>query len=203
MIDERVKSIRSYSDPKNWPRPELPTKRVTKNKQVFQDGMLVAANVAKDSDGRALFGKVDPDFRDGGWIKRLCQLCGNRIALSDWLVFPGEFDAWGYKEVPLHVECARYSILVCPHIRKKQAFMGVSVCKKFGYRLCTPPLFEDDWAVPSWDGLRDWEKLGLSFAHDIQYKDDGSAFCATCPEQSNNKNMGIMTIPEFIFWSAA
>jgi hypothetical protein len=197
---ESVEDLRTYVDSLDLgSKAEIPD-RVTKKNRVFQKGMLIPYNTMRDENGVALFGKVDSDKVHKAWVDRECQLCGYRIAKDDWCVFPGAFGLWKFQEAPLHVECARYSLLVCPHIIKNRAFIGVSICKKYVVVECEPPDWNDPGCVPVWDGIKDWEKFSFEFGHSLDYNvRTKTTTCRTCPE--TNEQLPHMTYDEFMKWS--
>jgi hypothetical protein len=114
---------------KTLPRPVLP-KRIPKKDQRWHKGLFVAANV-RHVGGVPLFGQVNSDWVIEAQIKRLCQLCGQHISKDLPAVFPGGPNEYKYEEAPLHIECARYSMLVCPRILSRRDTFTFHVCKTY------------------------------------------------------------------------
>lgn len=109
------------------PRPVLPAR--IKNPR-WHKGLLVAANVAVIND-EPVFGKVNSDWVRMAMEKRLCQLCGMKVALREPCAFPGDPTEWEHVEAPLHIECARYSMLVCPRILSRRTSFTFSICSRY------------------------------------------------------------------------
>lgn len=66
-----------------------------------------------------------PEFRYQDWKKRkacldhsLCSVCGNRLHAKSFWFITGPFGLHNrvVSDAPMHEECARYSINVCPHL---------------------------------------------------------------------------------------
>jgi ribosomal protein S14 len=177
---------------------ELPD-RVYKKDRKFYKGMFIAANV-RVVDGIPLFGQVNSDKVLEMQHKRQCQLCGRKISLQDWCVFPGGALDYKYQEAPLHIDCARYSLQVCPHILSKQDKFVMSVCRRYDVVDFEPPMWRDPGAVPHWSRLSPWQSFSLTMAHETkeQKKDsEGLTVCDNC----GSPNAGRMTYDEFMKWS--
>ena len=178
------------------PRVDVPSRI---RKPEFKDGMLIARNVRRADTGEPEFGKVDSDWvEEMGQKRRHCQLCGLRIAKTDWCVFPGKFGLMKYQEAPLHTDCARSSLTHCPHILKNRGDFGVTVCLNYVVVEFAPPMWLDPGCVPTGDGVAKSKKkqLILSFAHDLHYE-NGKTVCKTC----NGDSLQEMTWAEFMRWS--
>lgn len=167
-------------------------------KPEWQGGMLVAANVKRGEDGRALFGQVDSDVVWNMIENRLCQTCGERIAKNDWVCFIGALHLYKFTEAPQHVECARYSIQVCPHLWKNKSEIGVSVCVDYEVIDFVPPHWPDPGVCPNYKRLKDWQRMSLAIAHDFFMREDGKERCRNHPD---NEDLGKMTFDEFLKWS--
>jgi hypothetical protein len=180
--------------PDEWPVPVVPDR--IKKPEWFK-GLLVAANVAREEDGTPIFGKVNPEAVLEMQEKRLCQLCGKRIALNDWCVFIGSTMLYKYQEAPLHVECARYSSLVCPRLRGGAADIEFTLCKKYKIVEFEPPLWQDPGVIPLPPTKRSGSWLGLTFAHNLVMGSDMKYQCLTCKSQQQNR----MSYNEFLRWT--
>jgi len=170
-------------------RPELPD-RVSKKDRIYYKGMFVAANVKWNNDHtKPLFGQIDDDKVIDMIANRKCQLCGKRIAKDQFACFPGRFQLGTYSEAPLHIECCRYALSVCPMILRVKDDFGVAVCRDYYVR--------GGMVVPVWYRLPNWMQLVLSLAHKPERTDDGVR-CSTCGADS----LGDMNYEEFMAWSA-
>lgn len=171
--------------------------RVTK--PVYHQGLLVAANT-KTREGVPAFGEVDSEFVLRAWKERLCQLCGKRIAKTDWVIFPGAHGSWKFQEAPLHIDCCAYSFLKCPNILRKRATYGVMFCRN--YELIG--VEENDWrdtcAIPVQKGMTQRNTVGLWFGHgELEYEPGTykAIGCSTC----DWKGLVWMNFDEFLKWS--
>lgn len=64
-------------------------------------------------EGHARLGRIDPGRAIRAHEHSLCNVCGHVV--GDRLIFVGgAAEPQAYTEAPLHKECARYSLLVCP-----------------------------------------------------------------------------------------
>lgn len=116
------------------PRPVLPRripKKVAQAPHRWHKGLFVAANVRMAASGEPLFGQVNSEWVTWAMINRVCQLCGQHISKSIPLILPGGPNDIEYTEAPLHVECARYSMLVCPRILSRRSTFTFFVCKDY------------------------------------------------------------------------
>lgn len=180
--------------PDVWPTPVVPSRI---RKPEWYKGLLVAANVGRDEDGTPRFGKVNADKVIDMQDRRICQLCGYKIAQRDWCVFPGSWTLLKYEEAPLHVECARYSCLVCPNLRNNADKIEFSVCKKYTVVEFEPPNWVDPGCIPLCPPKGSTARTLLSFAHQLIVNNDGETECLTCRSQSLNR----MSYREFLMWS--
>jgi len=76
---------------------------------------------ADDNDGEPAFAVLDPQRVLRSLCDRLCGICGQ--ALDYWIAFVGgdlslKNQLFG---VPLHEECARYAMRVCPYLANPHA----------------------------------------------------------------------------------
>lgn len=173
--------------------------RVTK--PVYHNGLLVAANTLINDDGIPVFGSVDSDFVEKSWKDRLCQLCGKRIAKTDWVVFPGQHGSWRFTESPLHIDCCAYSFIKCPNILRKRETYGVMFCRNYEYQMFGPPEWRDSKAHPVMKGMTHSNTVGLWMGHgEIEYAPGTytAIGCSTC----DWKNLLCMNFDEFLRWSS-
>lgn len=172
--------------------------RVTK--PVYYKGLLVAANTKMDEDGTPLFGQVDSDWVHNAFLRRLCQLCGKKIAKTDWCIFPGSHGSWKFQEAPLHVDCAAYSFIKCPNILRKRTTYGVMFCRNYDIIEFEPPHWRDPGVVPNAKGMTKYNTAGLWFGHgDLTYAEGTfrAVGCSTCEWHG----LLWMNFDEFLRWA--
>lgn len=178
------------------PRPVLP-KRIPKKNHRWHKGLFVAANVRMAASGEPLFGQVNSDWVMEAMIRRLCQLCGQHISDRVPVVFPGGSEVYKYSEAPLHVECARYSMLVCPRILSVRDTFIFHVCKTYDVihlpALARPGELIIDGCIPK--NLRRGTTLALSLwmAHPYEQK----SYDLTC----GHEHIQRLSFDEFLAWS--
>jgi hypothetical protein len=100
-------------------------------------GYPVPFSVYIDRTGRPQFTITDPVKLRACIGKRLCGLCGGRIDAGYWFVggercFTHELGA--FIDPPMHEECARYAIRVCPFLA------APSYAKRIDDRLMPAPI---------------------------------------------------------------
>lgn len=177
------------------PTVALPS-RVYKKDIRWYKGLFVAANVGINEDGSPKFGTVDSEKVQQMWESRTCQLCGQRIAKKDFACFPGQYGMGKYVEAPLHVECCKYSLSVCPMIKSKRASFGVSICIDYDIVEFKAPFWQDPGVVPNMSKYPEWASMALQFAHNITANNR----CDTCPSWAHEHYLGALTYDEFMFW---
>jgi hypothetical protein len=143
--------------------PKVPVpKRAAK--RPFHKGLLVAANV-KIVDGEPVFGKVDHRWVEKALVERLCQLCGKKIAKTDFCAFPGGWRDVRFVEAPLHLECAAYSATVCPNIIRKRDRFSFVLCMQYEVTGVEPDDYRDVAAYVTGKGIGQSLPMTLYFGH--------------------------------------
>lgn len=177
------------------PRPVLPS-RIPKKNRRWHKGLFVAANV-RVINGEALFGQVNSEWVTTAMLQRLCQLCGQHISDRLPVVFPGGPECYQYEEAPLHIECARYSMLVCPRILSRRDTFTFHICKTYEIvilgSLRNPEDTIIDGCVPK--NLRRGTTLALSLW--MAHPADKKTYDLTCGHQHIQR----LSFDEFLAWS--
>lgn len=82
-------------------------------------GYYVPVMVYRDPEGRPHFQINDHDQRLRVIFEDLCSICGGKLTRGRWFVGgpASAFHAHGaYIDPPMHGECARYALQVCPYL---------------------------------------------------------------------------------------
>lgn len=82
-------------------------------------GLPIPANVLIDRDGKPHFTINDHILRNKHIKEQLCAICGKKLLRGRWSV-GGPASALTsdgvYYDTPMHYECARYALQVCPYL---------------------------------------------------------------------------------------
>lgn len=98
----------------------------------WQRGFLVPAVTSLRDDGVTYkFGRVDGLEAVKCMCERRCQMCGNDITEDEDACFLGGIGLRWFTEPPLHVDCARYSLQVCPMIVANAHQFAITVCREY------------------------------------------------------------------------
>ena len=79
------------------------------------------------SDGRPDFTTIDAERILDCLRERLCGMCGHELGLGENVAFiggPKSIEHGNFLDPPMHPECARYAMKVCPHIAIPTARYG-------------------------------------------------------------------------------
>lgn len=177
------------------PRPVLPA-RIPLKGQRWHKGLFVAANVRDNDKGEPLFGQVNSEWVNEALIRRLCQLCGQHISVKLPCVFPGGPSDYQYEEAPLHIECCRYSMLVCPRILSRRSTFTFHVCRTYDtihHGHDKDGALIVDGAVPKNPRRGSNLMLSLMMAHPY----DKGSYEMSC----GHKHLARLSFDEFIEWS--
>lgn len=99
----------------------------------MQGGMVVPW-VSGSIDGRLVIPAIDVQRRHECLTRGLCHICGGRLAVPFVVVVQAEHLAARFTdELPMHPECAAYSVRVCPVLN------GAMPRYRDGYRWETEP----------------------------------------------------------------
>jgi hypothetical protein len=83
-------------------------------------GYPIPWTVYRDAAGRAHFTINDEHRRLQCVLDKRCSICGERLFPSRLWFVGGPFSAFhergAYLDPPMHIECARYSLQVCPYL---------------------------------------------------------------------------------------
>ena len=96
-------------------------------------------------DGAVDFRKQDNDRVRDCARRGLCQLCGT--PLDPLIVFLGGEIATRqrlFREPPFHEECARFSLTVCPYLRRTDDPINATFCRRFDWLPARFPLPQED-----------------------------------------------------------
>lgn len=97
----------------------VPIPQRMKGLPLDQRGIPIPWNVVIDRNGLAHFAIQNQERRDLALAKKLCPICGQKLANRKWLV-GGPRSALhpqgAYIDTPMHDECAHYALRVCPYI---------------------------------------------------------------------------------------
>ncbi|MEV0326935.1 hypothetical protein AB0H63_10865 [Micromonospora echinospora] len=98
-------------------------------------GFLVTHVVFRDEAGAPVLKLADTDKAVRCMLERRCQTCGLDIAPDDQIVFVGYSADATFKEPPLHLDCADYSLGVCPALitRHRHDQLLVVVCRDYEF----------------------------------------------------------------------
>lgn len=83
-------------------------------------GFVVPRFALIGEDGVPDFKVIDRHFWEKAVRERLCGICGE--ALDYWIYFiggPQSISARSFIDLPMHEECARYSMRVCPFLHRE------------------------------------------------------------------------------------
>lgn len=82
-------------------------------------GYPIPVSVYRDSDGRPHFTIIDELKRQRVIADDRCPICGGKLTRGRWFV-GGPMSAFNnrgaYIDPPMHGECARYALRVCPYL---------------------------------------------------------------------------------------
>jgi hypothetical protein len=84
-------------------------------------GYPIFFTAAKKADGSPDFRVADPFKRTVAMLERRCGLCGE--PLGYWIVFiggPRALENRSFGDPPMHEDCARYAVKVCPYLAIKE-----------------------------------------------------------------------------------
>lgn len=106
----------------NWkdvPLPELMDKHCERDSR----GMPVPFVVLKDGEGKHHF-KINDTSKSARCIRgSLCSICGQKMGFDNrWMVggVASAFDKRGcYVDLPVHQECGKYALQVCPYLASR------------------------------------------------------------------------------------
>jgi hypothetical protein len=120
-------------------------------------GFLATHVAFRDESGAPVLKLVDTEKSVRCMIERRCQTCGFDLAPDDNIVFVGFRGDTAFKEPPIHLECAVYSLGMCPALvtRERSENLLVVVCRDYEYLhmrddappLCRPLAIADDRGV--------------------------------------------------------
>jgi hypothetical protein len=66
---------------------------------------------------------------------RLCQVCGHPFDPGEPYVFIGGAGRDLFRDPPIHPGCSRWSLRVCPGLRRHMAKLEVVVCGRYGIKV--------------------------------------------------------------------
>jgi hypothetical protein len=99
--------------------PQVPVPRRMRHLDRDPRGYPIPWGVWRDQDGRPHFTVNDEAKRISALVEDLCGLCGGRHVKRRWFVGGPQsaFHPQGaYYDPPLHGECLRYALKVCPYL---------------------------------------------------------------------------------------
>ncbi|MDW9481854.1 hypothetical protein GOB57_24710 [Sinorhizobium meliloti] len=82
-------------------------------------GYPVPVNVERDRTGKPNFAMNDESVRQRLFKEDRCSICGGKLLRGRWSVAgPGSalHEAGAFLDPPMHYECARYAVQVCPYL---------------------------------------------------------------------------------------
>lgn len=101
----------------NW--SEIPIPERMRDLKKDRRGLPIPANVLVDKDGKPHFTINNHTIRNKHIMEQLCGICGKKLLRGRWSV-GGPASALTeegvYYDSPLHYECARYALQVCPYL---------------------------------------------------------------------------------------
>lgn len=101
----------------NW--SDVPIPEQMRDLKKDRRGLPIPANVLVDKDGKPHFTINDHVIRRKHIKEQLCGICGKKLLRGRWSVGgPGSAltEEGVYYDSPLHYECARYALQVCPYL---------------------------------------------------------------------------------------
>lgn len=100
-----------------------------------QYGALVGSCDHVDGVGDPMLGNLCPAKQLSGMLKRLCDVCGVVVGRNAYFLGNEVLVQRGYRELPVHRECALYAGQVCPGLITPAKRDGVWVAKARTYRM--------------------------------------------------------------------
>lgn len=82
-------------------------------------GYPIPATVLRDANGEPHFAVNDVRLNDKFLAERLCGVCGTELKRTMWFVggpLSAAHPQGAFYDLPLHDECAHYSLKVCPYL---------------------------------------------------------------------------------------
>lgn len=120
-------------DRKGFPIPWVAewSSRVGDNMELTHGGRVVQLNCnCAIGEGVPMLGQQCPTRQRRCMDERLCQVCSLPIYGDEDVYFVGSLDGNVFWEPPLHEQCARYSLQVCPGITRRPG-VGVQATRAY------------------------------------------------------------------------
>jgi hypothetical protein len=109
-----------------------PIPRALRDRPVWH-GYVVPANVMWDNDGVPDFATINEELSRLLMEARQCALCGKRMRREfAFLGGPQSIGHRHFRDGPMHEDCARYAMAVCPFVSgQRRAYRSLEVKREF------------------------------------------------------------------------
>ncbi len=111
-------------------------------------GAMIGSCAHVDGVGDPMLGNLCPAKQLSGMLGRLCDVCGRLIGRNAYFLGNKALVERGYRELPVHKECALYAGQVCPGLITPAKIDGVWVSKARTYSMrpvyLTGPNYQTD-----------------------------------------------------------
>lgn len=101
---------------------DYPIPAIMKNRPVDDRGYVIPYFVPI-VNGKPDFRYQDPKKREACLKHSLCSVCGNKLYSKSYWFISGPMGLMNriHSDAPMHEDCARYSLAVCPHLHLYKA----------------------------------------------------------------------------------